>query len=122
MKRLLLCSLIAALTVSTPLFAKKVFKQGTLVNVTKEDLGGKKSDMASLFIVRIDDIVYSGRGGKVNKKTGDMGQGLIVGDPVQAAVDGENLYLKKQGGKEIKTKIVKRERADAAPAPPPPTR
>jgi hypothetical protein len=122
MKRLLLCSLIAVLAVTTPLYAKKVFKQGTLVNITKEDMGGKKkTDMAALFLVRIDDIVYSGRGGKVDKKSGDMGQGLIVGDPVQAAVDGDNLYLKKPGGKEIKTKIVKRERADAVP-PPPPTR
>jgi hypothetical protein len=118
MKRLMILVLVTVLALVTPLYAKKEFKQATLVNVSAEDLGGKKkSERAANFIVRIDDLVYTGRGGKVDKKSGDMGQGLIVGDPVQAAVDGNHLYLKKPGGKEVKTKIIKRERAQAT-APP----
>jgi hypothetical protein len=116
MKKLFALALIAMLSLAAPVFGKKDFKQGKLVNISKEDLGSKKkADHMALFIVQIDNLIYTGRGGKVDKKSGDMGQGLIVGDPVQAAVDGENLYLKKPGGKEIKTKIIKRERADANP-------
>lgn len=119
MRKLIPAVLIAVLAMVAPLYAKKTFTQGTLVNITKEDMSAKKkTEQAALFHVRIADLIYTGRGGKVDKKSGDMGQGLIVGDPVQAAVDGENLYLKKPNGKEIKTKIIKRERA-AATTPPP---
>jgi hypothetical protein len=36
---------------------------------------------------------------------------LIIGDPVQAAIDGEDLILLRPDGRELKAKIVRRERA-----------
>jgi hypothetical protein len=37
----------------------------------------------------------------------------VIGDPVQAAIDGDNLILQRPDGKEIKTKIIQRKRADS---------
>jgi hypothetical protein len=45
--------------------------------------------------------------------TKDVGEGLIVGDAVQVAIDGGNLIFLKPDGKEMKTTIVKRTRAQA---------
>ena len=61
--------------------------------------------------VQIGDLVFTARGDRIRRHSGDVGQGLIVGDAVQAAVDGGDLILLKPDGKELKTKIVKRARA-----------
>ncbi len=106
---------MAALAVTA--YAAKVFTSGSLLSIDSEDLPNKKKpEHHALFKVRINDLIYTGRGEKVSTKSGDMGEGLIVGDPVEAAVDGKHLYLKKPGGRELKTMIIKRERADAGAA------
>jgi hypothetical protein len=47
----------------------------------------------------------------MRRHSGDPGHGLIIGDPVQAAVEGEDLILLRPDGKELKAKITRRERA-----------
>jgi hypothetical protein len=56
-------------------------------------------------------MAYTARGGRIHRHSGDVAKGLIVGDPVQAAIDGENLIMLKRDGKELRTKIIKREGA-----------
>jgi len=56
-------------------------------------------------------LVITSRGDRIRRRSGDLGQGLIIGDAVQLAVDGGDLIILKPDGKELKTKIIKRERA-----------
>ena len=67
----------------------------------------------AIYQVQVGDVVYFGRGERLRYHSGDPGHGLIVGDPVQAAIDGDNLILQRPDGKEIKTKIIKRQRPEA---------
>jgi len=73
---------------------------------------GTSHDYA-IYQVQVGDIVYFGRGGKQVKHPGDAGRDLIVGDPVQAAIEKDDLIIQRPDGKEIKTKIIKRQRAEA---------
>jgi hypothetical protein len=47
----------------------------------------------------------------VKPNTKDITKGMIIGDPVDASVDGEHVYLHTPTGKELKTDIMKRARA-----------
>ena len=87
------------------------FQTGKLVNVdTDERLARGTSLRRAIFTVQIGDIVYTLRGERVSPRPKDYAQGLIVGDPVQASVEGENVVLQKPDGKDLKTVILKRER------------
>jgi len=88
------------------------FQKGKLINVTTDErlIEGTSARWA-IFTVQISDLVYTARGGRVRRHSGDFTEGLIIGDPVQAAVDGGELILLKPDGKELKTRIIKRERA-----------
>jgi hypothetical protein len=66
---------------------------------------------SALFTVQIADLVYTSRGARIMRWSKDVGQGLIVGDPVQVAIDGDSLIFLKPDGKEMKTTIIKRTRA-----------
>jgi hypothetical protein len=98
--------------------AKKApdFKTGKLLDVGTEDrLVDGTTYRFALFMVQIEDIVYTARGDRLGRvrdsvltmRSGDPGQDLIVGDPIQAAVDGDTLILvKPKDGKQIKTTIT----------------
>jgi hypothetical protein len=92
--------------------AKRDFQTGKLLSVTVDERLDKGTTYRwAVFTVQIGDLVITARGERVRRFTGDIGQGLIVGDPVQAAVDGGDLILLKPGRKELKAKITKRARA-----------
>ena len=65
------------------------------------------------FTVQIQDIVYTVRGDRIRRGSGDVGKGMIAGDPVQVAVDGGRLIFLLPNGKEMKTTITKRARPQA---------
>jgi hypothetical protein len=65
------------------------------------------------FTVQMADLIYTTRGDRISRGTQDVGKGLIVGDPVQVALDGGSLIFLRPDGKEMKTTIVKRTRAPA---------
>jgi hypothetical protein len=92
---------------------KRDFQTGKLVSVTEdEELSKGTSFRWAVFTVQVGDLVYTARGGRVRRRSGDLGQGLIVGDAVQVALDGsDHLILLKPDGKELKIKITKRARA-----------
>jgi len=93
---------------------KHEFQSGKLVDISSDERVDKGTTHGySVYQVQIGDIVYFGRGEKLAKHPGDTGHGMIVGDPVQAAVDGGDLYSQRPDGKEIKARIIKRQRAGA---------
>jgi co-chaperonin GroES (HSP10) len=96
--------------------AHKEFQTGTLLDIGSDEKVKKgNSSEYAIYQVQIGDLVYFGRGEKQEKHPGDAGRGLIVGDPVQAAIDGNDMILQRPDGKEIKTKIIKRQRAVPKP-------
>ncbi len=68
---------------------------------------------SALFTLQVQDIIYTARGDRIRRGSGDVGKGLIVGDPVQVAIDGDHLIFILPNGKEMKTAITKRTRAQA---------
>ncbi|MFY9855833.1 MAG: hypothetical protein WAK26_18340 [Terracidiphilus sp.] len=106
--------IFATITLAATLFAgqKHEFQTGKLLNVTtSERLVEGTSVLRAIFTVQIGDIIYTARGERVHHRSGDIGQGLIVGDTVKVTVDGDDLILLKPDGKDLKIKIVRRERA-----------
>jgi hypothetical protein len=93
--------------------ANHSFTTGKLLDVrTDERLMEGTSFTCAIFIVQIDDILYTLQGKRlVSLRARDYGEGLIVGDPVQVSVEGNTVILLRPNGKEFKTSIVKRERA-----------
>ena len=92
---------------------RRDFRPGKLVSVTEdEELTKGTSYRWAVFTVQIGDLVYTARGGRVRRRSGDLAKGLIIGDAVQVALDGsDHLILLKPDGKELKIKITKRARA-----------
>jgi len=90
------------------------FQSGKLLDVSSEErLFEGTTIKRAVYQVQVGDVVYLARGERLNRHSGDPGHGLIVGDAVQAAIDGDNLILQRPDGKEIKARIFKRQRADA---------
>jgi hypothetical protein len=88
------------------------FTTGKLVDISSDERVDKGTTHGyTIYKVQLGDLVYFGRGDKLPKHPEDQGHGLIVGDPVQAAIDGKDMIIRRPDGKEIKTKIIKRERA-----------
>jgi len=103
-----------ALTLATFLLgaAKRDFQTGKLVSVTEDErLIEGTSHRWAVFTVQIGDLVYTARGERIRRRSGDIAQGLIIGDALQVALDGnEYLILLKPDGRELKTKIITRAR------------
>lgn len=106
---------VLTLTLVTALLgaSKRSFQAGKLVSVTEDErLIEGTSHRWAIFTVQIGDLVYTARGERVHRRSGDIGQGLIIGDTLQVALDGnEHLILLRPDGKELKTTIIKRARA-----------
>jgi hypothetical protein len=92
--------------------SKHDFKPGKLLDIGSTDRVVEGTVYRSaLFTVQVADLVYTARGARIMRWTKDVGQGLIVGDPVQIAIDGDSLIFLKPDGKEMKTTIIKRTRS-----------
>lgn len=91
---------------------KRNFQTGKLVSVSEDErLIEGTSHRWAVFTVQIGDLVYTARGDRIRRRSGDIAQGLIIGDAVQVALDGsEYLILLKPDGKELKAKIITRTR------------
>ena len=90
----------------------RAFKSGTLIEITADEtIVGGDSVRRAIFVVKSADVIYTARGDRIRRSSGDMGKGMIVGDSVQVAIDGGDLIFLKPDGKEMKTMIVKRTRA-----------
>ena len=107
--------LLASLAVSAHA-ADRVYQTGKLLSATTESRDKKGTTTThAVFTVQAGDLVYTVRGPKVGAKAKDYTEGMVVGDAVDASVDGNHLYLKTPEGKQLKTDVLTRARADAAP-------
>jgi hypothetical protein len=61
--------------------------------------------------VQIGDLIYTLKGDRIRHHSKDYAQGLIIGDSVQASVEGNEVFILKPDGKDMKTGVLKRERA-----------
>jgi hypothetical protein len=90
------------------------FKAGKLLDIgSTERIANGTTLRSAEFTVQVGDIIYTARGARIMRGTKDVGQGLIVGDPVQVAIDGSDLIFLKPDGKEMKITITKRTRAQS---------
>jgi hypothetical protein len=112
-RQVLFAFVVIALTVCLYAKSQPTFQTGKLLDISSDErvIDGTEYKRA-VYQVQIGDLVYFGRGERITKNTADPGHGLIVGDPVRVAVDGDNLILQRPDGKQIKTKIIKRVRAE----------
>lgn len=113
MARIVLFVIAFVFLVTGTTFAKEdhTFQTGKLINVTYDERAERRGPVRdAIFTVQIGDLTYTARGGHIAPNSGDTAQGLIIGDPVQAAIDNGDLFLLKPNGKEIKAKIIRRER------------
>lgn len=102
---------------------KHDFQPAKLLDVaTDTKLVDGTSVRHAIFVIQIDDVIYTTRGDRLGRiknslltmaitTSGDDGHDLIVGDPVQVFLHGDDLLIRKPNGKELKTKIVKKTRA-----------
>ncbi|HKY62787.1 MAG TPA: hypothetical protein VJR29_05140 [bacterium] len=127
--------IVLLLLLASPALAKdkapKEYQQGKLLNIEEKDtvqttyVSQKQSDGRTVttpvedkqkhyFItVQLADMVYVGEYTPAFfGKPGDW----VIGDPISVRLDGNNMYLQKPNGKELKSKIRKRIRAAEAPA------
>ncbi len=89
-----------------------VFATGKLLDVsTEEHADAKHPQTHAVYTVQSGDMVYTVRAEKVKVHSKDYAKGLIIGDPVPVSVEGEHVYLQMPNGKEMKTDIIKRARA-----------
>jgi hypothetical protein len=113
MAKIKLAVLLTLLAVSISAFAHdRDFQTGKLIDVGYNDLlHGGSSQRRALYQVRLGDVIYSAEGDKV-KHNADPAHGLIVGDRVRVAIEGDRLFLRRPDGKDIKATIIKRQRAE----------
>ncbi len=106
--------LLALLVVLPASAADRVYQAGKLVGGTTDSRDKKGTTTThAIFKIETGGLVYTVRGQKVGAKAKDITKGMIVGDPVEASVDGNHLYLRTSDGKQIKTDVLTRARADA---------
>jgi hypothetical protein len=109
-KALLRASLVVML--AAMLSAATSFQAGEVLSVTAaRGLDGVARHRFAIFTIQIGDVIYTGSGKRIKHSSDDFQEGLNAGDAIQAAINGDDLILRKPHGGEFKTKIVKRVRA-----------
>jgi hypothetical protein len=62
------------------------------------------------FVVSIDGVYYTLRDKRIGANSKDLTEGLIVGDPVKASIEGSSMIIMRYGDKDLKLTIISRER------------
>jgi hypothetical protein len=111
-KVLLMVALAFTLPTTFHAATKRDFQTGELLSVTSgKGLDEVATHRWAIFTVQVGDVIYTASGGRIHHRTDDYQEGLTVGDPIHVAISGNDLILLKPNGKELKTKIIKRARA-----------
>lgn len=106
-------------------FAASSYQSGKLLSITdsrsNRDVGNSQTgsvvtvtDVEYRFSVQVGDMIYVGSYWPRTRWSYSP-KDFIVNDPVQVRIEGKNMYLKRPDGKELKTEIIQRIRANAAP-------
>jgi len=124
--KLLMVTFLAVISIATASAAtKREFQTGKLLDISRTDrLVDGTTYQWVVFRVELGGLTYTARGDRVGRnatsgwalllsKSGDTAQDLIVGDAIEISISGDSLVLRKPSGKELKARIMKRERAPA---------
>jgi hypothetical protein len=88
-----------------------VYVPGKLLDISSsERIVDGNSLRNAVYIVQLDDIVYTLRGGHIYRHGSDESSIFTVGDPVKVSVEGNEMFVLKPDGKVMKTEIEKKER------------
>ncbi len=104
-----------ALTLATTIHgaAGSDFQAGEVLSITSDrGLDGVATHRWAVFTVQIGGIIYTASGKRIKHSSDDYSEGLSAGDSVRAAISGNEMILRKPHGGELKTKIIKRARAE----------
>ncbi len=112
-KILFLLAFVVTLAPAFQTAGKLEFRPGQLLSITSgKGLDNNITHRWAVFAVQIGNVIYSGSGKRIHHPTDDYSEGLHNGDAIRAAVSGNEMILLKPDGKELKTKIIKRELAE----------
>ena len=112
LSKLLLLLSLTSLSFGSALAWDHTFVTGRLIDVsTEEHADAKHPQTHAVYTVQSGDMLYTVRAEKVKVHSKDYAKGLIIGDPVPVSVEGEHVFLQMPNGKEMKTEIIKRARA-----------
>ena len=83
--------------------------KGELLSVVVgKGLDGVASHRFPEFTVQVGDVVYTGSGKRIHHPLDDYNEGYNAGDAVEAEIRGNEMTIKKPGGRTVKTKIMKK--------------
>jgi hypothetical protein len=112
-KLLFLLALLLTLATTFQAAGKLEFQKGEVLSITSgKGLDHNITHRWAVFAVQIGNVIYSGSGKRIRHATDDYSEGLHDGDAIRAAVSGNELILLKPDGKELRTRIIKRELAE----------
>jgi hypothetical protein len=121
MRRLVLWLMMA--TAVTCLAADRVYQKGKYLDVDSQayqKIVSNPSNGGSISVLRhendlsvqIGDLIYVGQCEEKRHFSSCRPGAWIVGDMIDVRIDGGSMYIKKPDGGELKTRIVKRIRAN----------
>jgi len=111
----LVLALIAVVGVS--LAADKVYQKGKYLDVSSQAYQKVVGDTSVLrhendMSVQIGDVIYVGQCEETRHFSSCRPGMWIIGDMIDVRIENDHMYLKKPDGAEVKTRIVKRVRAN----------
>ena len=97
---------------------KSTFQTGKLVDLRRDETrsGAARAQGSFCLAVELGDMTFVSRYEPYWRWTYEPSD-LVVGDPIEIAVKGENLYIKRPKGGDVKTHITRRERNSADQEP-----
>lgn len=112
-KMLFLLALVLMLATTFQAAGKLEFQKGEVLSITSgKGLDHNITHRWAVFAIQIGNVIYSGSGKRIRHPTDDYSEGLHDGDAIRAAVSGNEMILLKPDGKELRTRIIKRELAE----------
>ena len=113
------------LLLSAALAASSQYQTGKLLSITDSRSNREVSNASNGSVVTVTDVEY-----RFSVQLGDMiyiGSywprwrwsytpiDFVVNDPVEAKIDGKHMYIKRPGGKELKTDVIQRVHTTPSP-------
>jgi hypothetical protein len=118
MRRLILGLALSMLTTAVVgLAADKVYQKGKYLDVDSQAYQKLAGDTSVLrhennLSVQLDDVIYVGQCEEKRHFSSCRPGTWVIGDMIDVRIDKDYMYLKKPDGNELKTRIVKRIRAN----------
>ena len=110
-------TLVMLMAAGVCLAADKVYQKGKYLDVASKEYQKLVGDRSVTrhendLSVQIDDLIYVGQCEEQKYFSSCRPGTWIIGDIIDVRIDKNSMYLRKPDGGEVKTRIVKRVRAD----------